>query len=140
MEQARGPGGIQGLRELAEAHPSEFIFELHGLGIRVEDIGDTIDHVTVDHLVRVSMRQPSSWLFAAHNGWEYPVSREWMVTADLVDAFMRANAGKRKPKPYPRPWKDNSKTRMGSTKLSPLEARALLARARSVGVGEALEK
>lgn len=136
MVGARGPGGIEGLRQLAESYPDELTWELHKLGIEVEDIGDdesyskkqrakAIDHVKVDRLLRVATREPSSPLYAAMNGWSFPVSREWMATADLIDAFLQANSD-RKPKPYPRPWKDNNTNRLGKTALTPDEARVVL--------------
>jgi hypothetical protein len=113
------------------------VWELHKLGIDIEDIGDdegysrkqckkAVDHVKVDRLLRVATREPSSPLYAAMNGWDFPVSREWIVQADLLDAFLQANSGRRKPKPYPRPWKDNNTNRLGKTTLTPTEARAVL--------------
>lgn len=101
------------------------MWELHKLGIDVEDIGEAVDHVKVDRLLRVATREPSSPLFAAQHGWDFPVSREWMQTADLLDAFMQANSS-RKPKPYPRPWRDANTSRLGKTNLSPAEAREVL--------------
>lgn len=126
MVGACGPGGIQGLHELAESYPDELVWELHKLGIDVEDIGEAVDHVKVDRLLRVATREPSSVLFAAQHDWDYPVSREWMQTADLLDAFLQVNSGRRKPKPYPRPWKDNNTSRLGKTTLTPSEAREVL--------------
>lgn len=126
MVGACGPGGIEGLRELAESYPDELVWELHKLGIDVEDIGEAVDHVKVDRLLRVATREPSSPLYAAMNGWDFPVSREWIAQADMLDAFLQANSGRRKPKPYPRPWKDNNTNRLGKTTLTPAEARAVL--------------
>jgi hypothetical protein len=132
---ACGPGGIQSLREIAEAHPTEFVYELHLLGYTPEDIGRRVDHVIADHLIRIRMREPDSWLFAAAREWAFPVSREWMLAADHYDAFTRANSGRRKPKPYPRPWKDQQTKKLGTTNLSPVDARDLLRRAAREGVG-----
>ena len=113
------------------------MWELHQLGYDVADIGDdesyseeqsakAVDHVKVDRLLRVATRDTSSVLFAEQHGWDFPVSREWIQTADLLDAFYAANAGRGKPKPYPRPWKDNNSSRLGKTTLSPAEAREVL--------------
>ncbi|WIB69803.1 hypothetical protein [Curtobacterium sp. MCBD17_026] len=133
MVGARRPGGIQGLRELAESYPDELVWELHQLRIDIDDIGgdDTpdrkaVDHVLVDRLLRVATREPSSVLFAATHGWDFPVSREWIQTADFIDAFYAANSNGRRPKPYPRPWQDKNTTRLGKTDLSPAEAREVL--------------
>ncbi len=133
MGGARGPGGIQGLRELAESYPDELVWELHQLRIDIDDIGgdDTpdrkaVDHVLVDRLLRVATREPSSVLFAATHGWDFPVTREWIQTADHIDAFYAANSNGRRPKPYPRPWQDNNTSRLGKTDLTPAEAREVL--------------
>jgi hypothetical protein len=137
MVGARRPGGIEGLRKLAESYPDELVWELHKLGIDIEDIGDdesysrkrrerAVDHVKVDRLLRVATRDTGSVLFAATHGWDFPASREWIQQADFIDAFYAANSGGRKPKPYPRPWKDNNTSRLGKTTLTPAEAREVL--------------
>ncbi|MCS5487371.1 hypothetical protein NY588_09555 [Curtobacterium flaccumfaciens pv. beticola] len=141
MGGARRPGGIQGLRELAESYPDELVWELHKLGLDVDDIGDdedstaeqiakAVDHVKVDRLLRVATRDPSSVLYAAQHGWDFPVTREWIATADLYDAvnqLIQVTAqSKRKPKPYPRPWPDSNTARLGKTNLSPADAREVL--------------
>lgn len=141
MVGACGPGGYEGLCELAESYPDEFAWELHKLGIKVEAIGDdetyseeqraqAVDHVLVDRLLRVVTRDPSSHLYAAMHGWDFPASREWLQNADLFDALnalLHVEAQvKRKPKPYPRPWKDNDTSQLGRTSLSPAEAREVL--------------
>ncbi len=85
MGGARRPGGIQGLRELAESYPDELVWELHKLGLDIDDIGDdedstaeqiakAVDHVKVDRLLRVATRDPSSVLYAAQHGWDFPVT------------------------------------------------------------------
>lgn len=140
MVRTRGPGGIQGLRELAESYPDELVWELHHLGIDIEDIGDdetyteeqrqkAVDHVKVDRLLRVATRDPSSVLHAAQHGWAFPVSRDWILAADQLDAYLQVNSA-RKPKPYPRPWPDANTVQTGKTSLSPAEAREVLKRNR----------
>lgn len=42
---------------------------------------------------------------AAIEGWDHPISREALILMDHFDLDMAVNAGKKKPKPYPRPWK-----------------------------------
>ena len=137
MVGARGPGGIRGLQEVAESYPDELVWELHQLGLDLDVSGvirdargKAVDHVKVDRLLRVATREPSSALFAATHGWDFPASREWIQQADIFDALntlIAVTAGsKRTPKPYPRPWPDNNKNRLGKTSLSPADAREVL--------------
>lgn len=56
-------------------------------------------------LVQMLHRDPTSWLFAAVNDWDYPTTREALALADLYDAFAQVNSRKgHKAKPYPRPF------------------------------------
>lgn len=123
--------GAVGLCELAESFPDEFAWELHQLGFEFgydrvirNARGKAVDHEMVDRLLRVATREPSSPLFAAQNNWAFPVTREWIAQVDALDAFLQANSGNRKPKPYPRPWDKANRT--GKTNLSPEQARAVL--------------
>lgn len=98
-------------------------------GLSMFDIGDGITYLEAVMLVAVLMRDPSSWLCAAWNEWQYPVSREWIVNAHLYDLTAAVNAAKgRKPKPYPNPFPSTEKRRFGKTDKSPDEVKALLAR------------
>ncbi|WIE65957.1 hypothetical protein DEI99_005305 [Curtobacterium sp. MCLR17_036] len=119
------------------------MWELHQLGYDVDDIGDdgtdelsaeAVDHVKVDRLLRVATRHPSSALYAAQHGWDFPVSREWIAAADVFDALNVLIAvtaqSRRQPKPYPRPWRDNNTSRLGKTTLSPAAAREVLTKNR----------
>ena len=58
-------------------------------------------------LLRELITDPSSHLGAAHAGWDHPYSREALILADLWDLQVAANTDrkKRRPKPYPRPFK-----------------------------------
>lgn len=125
-----GVGGRAGLRRLASEHPDEFLTELHRLGIRVHEIGTVWSFTEVDALLRVRAREPDSWLFAAVNGWRYPVSREWMMLADLYDLTGKAAAGRRWKKSYPRPWPKDGAKKFGRHRLSASNAREILKRAR----------
>ncbi|MBF4578962.1 hypothetical protein [Frigoribacterium sp. VKM Ac-2530] len=84
----------------------------------------------VDRLLRVATRETTSHLFAARAGWDYPLSREGIQQADLFDAInhlIKVTAGsKQRLKPYPRPWPDINKNRLGKTSLSPADAREVL--------------
>jgi hypothetical protein len=65
-------------------------------------------------LVTMLLSDTRSWLHAEVAGWEYPVSREWILQAQAFD-LAHAAASKRRPKPLPRPWPEN-KTKMGGKK------------------------
>lgn len=69
---------------------------------------------------------PSSHVYAALAGWDYPWSRESFVLADLIDVLRRVNMRKgSKFVPYPRP---SSKSRVRSRKpqISQAELKKLL--------------
>lgn len=51
---------------------------------------------------------PLSRFTAAEQGWERPVSFEWLLLADLYD-LQRATASKRRSRPYPRPTTKRTK-------------------------------
>ena len=79
-------------------------------------------------LARVLTSDPSSQLAAAVNEWAYPVSRDVLALADLIDAFMQVNSKRgRRPDPYPRPWHKTKSTRMGRATRPQSEIRAALA-------------
>jgi hypothetical protein len=42
-----------------------------------------------------------------------------MVLAHTYDLLGQANAGKSKPKPFPKPWKNRNKERLGSNSKQP---------------------
>lgn len=80
-------------------------------------MGERISWREAIHLVAVLFRDPSSWLQAAHNGWSYPVSHEWMLMAELFDLTHQVNS-KKKIKPLQRPWPDPNTKRAGKTNHS----------------------
>lgn len=119
MDTGRTIGGILKLRELIEEHPAEFAYDWRSrFNLGADDIGNSITWLEAVYLVSVLLRDPTSWLQAARNEWSYPVSREWMVQAHSYDLLHAINS-KKKPKAYPTPWPDSSKTRIGKTKESP---------------------
>lgn len=63
-------------------------------------------------------------------GWDRPVSHEWLVLADLFDLQHRAASDPKKPapKPYPRPFKVGAtERRKGSAAgRTPDEVKAIL--------------
>lgn len=67
---------------------------------------------------------PSSAVATALNDWDYPMTREAMVLADVFDSS-EANRVGRKAKAYPRPWSKTRRT-YGSTALTRQQLRAIL--------------
>lgn len=63
--------------------------------------------------MRELIRDPSSHLFAAGAGWEWPQSREAFLLAELYDRFTQVNF--KHPKPYPRP-SDRKKRQQAASK------------------------
>lgn len=84
-------------------------------GLSLNDIGDTITYLEALYIINVLERDPSSWFQAAIHEWTQPVSKEWMILANLYDLMAAVNS-KKKPKQYPRPWPDDGITRLGSKK------------------------
>lgn len=82
---------------------------------------------TVALIISMLLRDPTSWLFAACNKWEYPLSREDATLREIFDLVALIHS-KRKPRPYPRPFSitDNEKQRIGSTTLPAAQAMKIL--------------
>lgn len=81
-------------------------------------------------LVRMLHRDPSSWLFAAVNEWDHPVTREYLALADSYDAFAQVHTRKgQKAKPYPRPFTASKKYGGGAKnkRRTPADLEALFA-------------
>jgi len=80
-------------------------------------------------MVRGLMTDPGTMVFAAMQGWDYPMSREAMALADLYDVaaldLTRGSKGP-KPKPYPRPWRRDRQTHKYGTVIRPDQVRAVL--------------
>lgn len=55
-------------------------------------------------LVRALMRDPRSRLHAATARWDHPISREWLILADIWDLEFQKAARKGAFRPYPRPF------------------------------------
>lgn len=121
-------GGSLQLLELIEEHPAELAYEMRArFGLSINDIGFSLTFRECLLLVNVLLRDPSSWLQAARHGWEYPVTREWIVASHTYDLLAAVNSGKgKKPKPYPTPFPNRNVTRVGKTDRSVDEVRAIL--------------
>jgi hypothetical protein len=103
------------LRLLIAEHLTEVAYDFRTrFNLSAFEIGHSITWQEVTHLVSALMKDPSSWTQAARSGWKHPVSFEWMVLANTYDVHTLVNS-KRKPKPYPTPWADKNKSRIGAT-------------------------
>lgn len=68
-------------------------------------------------LTGILLRDPSSQVAAAREGWDGPRSREWFVLADLFDLTYRAHV--KDPPPYPRPGgRQHDGIRRGKTNMT----------------------
>jgi hypothetical protein len=72
------------------------------------------------------LADPSSHVFAAINKWSHPATREALILADLVDAFIAAHS-KKSPTRRPRPWDEKPKTYGVGTSMTVEQYRALRA-------------
>lgn len=101
-------GGILRLGEVAEAHPVELARDFREkFGLSSLDIGDGITFAEAWLLFVSLMSDPSSWVQAAVNRWKFPVSREWILTADAHDRAIDMSGSKSPQKYYTkRPWPD----------------------------------
>lgn len=74
-------------------------------------MGQRITLAEVARLVVILRRDPSSAIAAALEGWDYPISRETLVLADLYDLTGQANTAKGKWRSHPghRPWKTDTR-------------------------------
>lgn len=108
---------------MINAHKSEAITDLRALGVSLY----TVPLNELWHLVVILLKDPSSWLHAATAGWDFPVSREWFVLADMVDVLVASHSNRR-PKPYPRPVPAEGRSVVGKSAVrrTPAELRALL--------------
>lgn len=79
-----------------------------------DEVGKSISWLEALHLVKILMRDPRSWTQAAMNGWQYPVSTEWILLAELFDLTHQVNS-KKKIKPLARPWPNKNVTHTGKT-------------------------
>lgn len=127
VDSGRHIGGSLRLRRLINDYPAELASDLRSnYHFSIDDIGKSVTILEATLLVRMLLRKPDSALQAALAGWDFPVSREWVVLAHLWDLTANINS-KRKVKPYPNPFKNNATTRMGKTDLPSSTVKKLLA-------------
>lgn len=113
MDSGSAAGGILKLRELIEEHPAEVAYDFRTrFALSFEDIGQTITWMEAVLLMSVLTKDPSSWFGSARMGWEYPVSREWILLAHTYELQVGI-ATRKAPKPYPSPWKSDNQNQLG---------------------------
>lgn len=95
-------------------------------GLALSDLPGVMGWGEAYRLTLQLITDPSSHVAAAVAGWEYPATREALVLMDLYDAYAKATFSR--PKPYPRPWRNEDKKRLGKTALPQDKVRALLKR------------
>lgn len=103
-------GGIAGLLELIATHRGAVEYDWRTrFNLPLSAIGTELMTFTeAARLAQGLLLDPSSHSFAALHEWDYPMSREALVQADLFD-LEHAGRTKKKPKPYPRPWHSREK-------------------------------
>lgn len=95
-------GGIFGLLGLIASHRGAVEYDWRTrFGCGLSAVGQTMTITEASRLSLLLTTDPTTQTFVAANGWAYPASREFLVLADLFDAFSQVNF--KKPKPYPRP-------------------------------------
>lgn len=101
------------LLELWEEHRGAFEYDWRArFHLPLSDVPERMSWGEAWRVTHVLLGDPSSHAAAAVAGWEFPVTREWLVLADVVDVLLASNARKgRKPKPYPRPKPNGRKSR-----------------------------
>jgi len=112
-------------------HRGPLELDLRRLGCALGDVGRTMPLDEAARIVALLVRDPSTNVGAAANGWTHPASAAELILMDLYDGLMRAHFTN--PQPYPRPWvtKGNQQRIGNGTTLSREEVRDLLARRRN---------
>ena len=128
MDGRCGAGGILAVVGLLDDHTPAFVYDFRcRFGFGLDDLGSKVPWSEVVYLVAVLLRDPTSWLQTSVNKWDHPITYEWAVLVAQYDLHAQVNS-KRKPKPYPRPWrKGDEGYRKGTTRP---DAREILAKAK----------
>tara|TARA_R110000868_G_scaffold172824_2_gene408823 strand:- start:2384 stop:2692 length:309 start_codon:yes stop_codon:yes gene_type:complete len=78
------------------------------------ELGDSYTYTEALYLTGILVRDTTSWVASAMQGWSYPVSREWIVMQDHYNMTLGVNT-KKKQKPYPTPWEQSKGKTVGNT-------------------------
>ena len=81
-------------------------------GVSIDSLGKKTTWRETVLLISALMQMPESRLQAKLSKWKHPVTREWILLRDIFD-LQAAAQSKKKPKPYPAPWKQNTGTTLG---------------------------
>lgn len=109
------PGGILGLLDLIEEHRAAFEYDWrHRFGLPLSDVPAVMGWDEAVRLTGLLRRDPSSWVAAALEGWDYPITRENTAILDLFDVQYASKSKRAKPHPG-RPWIKSQVTRVGNT-------------------------
>ena len=121
-------GGIFALLDLIEEHRAAFEYDWRARFNRpLSDVPEAMPWGEAIRLTGLLRRDPSSWVAASLEGWEFPISREAVYLLDLFD-LEHAKASK-KAKPHEgRPWKRKGETRRRGSAAgrTPAEVKAIL--------------
>jgi hypothetical protein len=99
---------------LTDAHRPALEYDWRArFNMSLDSVGSSMSYGEAVRLSGVLAADPSSHLAASLAGWKAPRSFEWLVLADLFDAFCRANY--ERPTAYPRPFRDSDETHRGQT-------------------------
>lgn len=112
---------------LIEDHKAAFVYEFrHRFSLGLRDLGTSVPWDEVVYLVAVLLRDPTSWLQTSVNQWDHPITYDWAAQVATYDLLAQVHS-KRKPKPYPRPWKQANAKRTGTARR---DAKQILAKAK----------
>jgi hypothetical protein len=107
-------GGSLKVRELIADHPAELAYDFRSrFGLSYLAIGHDVTYLEAAYLISVLVRTSDSWLSSKIQNWTYPVSQEFIVAAHTWDLLATVNS-KKKPKPYPMPWKPAGQASLGN--------------------------
>jgi hypothetical protein len=118
VDSGSGLGGSLKVRELIADHPAELAYDFRSrFGISYLAIGHDVTYLEAAYLISVLVQIPDSWLSAKIQNWTHPVSHEFIVAAHTYDLLATVNS-KKKPKPYPMPWKPAGQVIIGKKNQS----------------------
>lgn len=100
-------GGIWRLLGVVSAHRGAIEYDFrHRFGLGLRDVGGALTIAEAARLVTQLLADPSSAVYAAAAGWDYPLSIEALILLDQFDlehmsAWARGGGKGRRPKPHP---------------------------------------
>lgn len=109
---------------MIDAHRGAFEYDWRtrfGKSLRV--VGRSMSWGESLRLTEQLLEDPSSRVAVSVAGWDYPATRELLAVMDAYDlthqiAWVQGGKKGQRPKPYPRPWPDQKKERIGVPSVS----------------------